>query len=95
LSISALVGDRLSASRPCRFTPGGRKPLNRSLGGPQRLSGQYGEVKILDPTGTRTPASQFPRAASRFTDCKPEGGGFETLCGQILPSLGRCSSLVD
>jgi hypothetical protein len=35
-----------------------RYPMDRRLGGPQSRSGQYGEVKILDPTGTRTPTSQ-------------------------------------
>jgi hypothetical protein len=29
--------------------------LYRRLGGPQSRSGQHGEVKIPDPTGTRTP----------------------------------------
>jgi hypothetical protein len=31
------------------------------LGGPQSQSGRFGEVKILDPTGTRTPT---PRSSS-------------------------------
>jgi hypothetical protein len=39
-------------------------PLDRRLSGPQSRSGQYGEVKILAPTGTRTPthrsSSQYP-----------------------------------
>jgi hypothetical protein len=35
-----------------------RYPLNRRLGGPQSRSGRHGEVKILDPTGTRIPAPQ-------------------------------------
>jgi hypothetical protein len=34
---------------------GPRYPLDRRLGGPQSRSGLFGEVKILDPTGTRTP----------------------------------------
>jgi hypothetical protein len=29
--------------------------LDRRLGGPQSWSGRFGEGKILDPTGTRTP----------------------------------------
>jgi hypothetical protein len=32
-----------------------RYPLDRRLSGPQSLSGQRGEEKVLDPTGTRTP----------------------------------------
>jgi hypothetical protein len=32
-----------------------RHPLDRRLGGPKSRSGRRGEVKILDPTGTRTP----------------------------------------
>jgi hypothetical protein len=31
------------------------------LGGPQSRSGRFGEEKILDPTGTRTPT---PRSSS-------------------------------
>jgi hypothetical protein len=55
---SALAGGELSASRPGRFTPGGkspRYPLDRKLDGPQSRSGRRREEKILDPTGTRTP----------------------------------------
>jgi hypothetical protein len=54
----------LSASRSCRFTPGEialRFPLDRTLGGPQSLSGQHGKIKILVPTETRTPA---PRSSN-------------------------------
>jgi hypothetical protein len=32
-----------------------RYPLSRWLGGPQSRSGRFGEEKINDPTGTRTP----------------------------------------
>jgi hypothetical protein len=32
-----------------------RFPLDRRLGGPQSLSGRFGEVKILTPIGTWTP----------------------------------------
>jgi hypothetical protein len=55
---SALVGGEWSVSRPFRFTPGKepRYPFYRRLGGPQSRSGRYGELKIFDPTGTRTPA---------------------------------------
>jgi hypothetical protein len=34
---------------------GPRYPLDRRLGGPQSRSGRFGEVKILTPTGIRTP----------------------------------------
>jgi hypothetical protein len=44
--------------RPPGKTP---YPLDRSLGGRQRRSGCCGEVKILDPTWTRTPT---PRSSS-------------------------------
>jgi hypothetical protein len=40
-----------------------RYPLDRRLGGPQSQSGRYREGKILDPTGTRTPA---PRSSSPY-----------------------------
>jgi hypothetical protein len=43
-----------------RFIPGERArrhSLDRRLGVPQRRSGRNGEVKILDPTGARTPNS--------------------------------------
>jgi hypothetical protein len=30
-------------------------PLNSRLGGPKSRYGRYGEVKMIDPTGTRTP----------------------------------------
>jgi hypothetical protein len=48
-----------SASHPCRFTPGieVRLPI-------ESWSGQYGEVKILDPTGTQTPT---PRSSSPWS----------------------------
>jgi hypothetical protein len=38
-----------------------RYPLNRRLGGPHSRSGRFGEERILDPTGTRTPT---PRSSS-------------------------------
>jgi hypothetical protein len=44
-----------------------RYPLDRRLGGPQSRSGRFGEVKIIDPTGTRTPTPQSSN--SRYTDC--------------------------
>jgi hypothetical protein len=53
-----------SASRTCSFTPGESAPgteLDRRLSRPQSRSGRYGEVTILDPTGTRT---RTPRSSS-------------------------------
>jgi hypothetical protein len=47
-----------AASRLCLFTPRGKKTrysLDKRLGGPHSRSGRYGEVEILDCTGTRTP----------------------------------------
>jgi hypothetical protein len=47
---STPVGSEWLASRPCRFTSGGKSPhylLNRRLGGPQRRSRRFGENKIL------------------------------------------------
>jgi hypothetical protein len=58
---SALLGGEWSTSRPGRFTPRGKSPLyplDRRLGGPHSRSGRFGEEKILDPTGTRTPSRQ-------------------------------------
>jgi hypothetical protein len=51
---SELVGGEWSASRPGRFTAGGkspRYPLDRRLGGPQNQSGRRGEEKILPLPG--------------------------------------------
>jgi hypothetical protein len=42
--------------------------LDRKLVGPQGWSGRYREVKILDPTGTRTP-KVVQLVASRCNDC--------------------------
>jgi hypothetical protein len=53
---SALVGGEWSASSPGRFTPGERGPDTHWIGGwvdPSQYE-RHGEVKILDPTGTRT-----------------------------------------
>jgi hypothetical protein len=38
-----------------------RYPMDRRLGGPQSRSARYGEGKILDPTGARTPV---PRSSN-------------------------------
>jgi hypothetical protein len=49
---------------PLRLYPWGKSPRflsDKRLGGPQSQSARYGEVKILDPTGTQTPT---PRSAS-------------------------------
>jgi hypothetical protein len=46
-----------------------RYPLDRRLGGPQSRPGRYEEVKVLDPTGTRTPTLDVQPVASRYTDC--------------------------
>jgi hypothetical protein len=35
--------------------------LDRRLGGSQSRSGRYEEVKILDPTGIRTPINRLSR----------------------------------
>jgi hypothetical protein len=46
-----------------------RYPFDTRLGGPQSRSGRYGKVKILYPTGTRTPAPPVVQSvASRYTD---------------------------
>jgi hypothetical protein len=58
----------LAALPPWETAP--RYPLDSKLGGPHRRSGRYGEVKILDPTGTRTPShsSIVQPVGSRYTD---------------------------
>jgi hypothetical protein len=43
-----------------------RYPLDRRLGGPQSRSGRFGEEKILDPTGTRTPDTSVVQPAARY-----------------------------
>jgi hypothetical protein len=56
---------------PAALPPGKspRYPFYRRLGGPQSRSGPYGEVKLFDPTGTRTPAPLVIQpVASRYTD---------------------------
>jgi hypothetical protein len=60
---SALVGGELSASRPGRFTSGKESPVAivQEVGWTPELIWTIGEVKILDPTGTRTPT---PRSSS-------------------------------
>jgi hypothetical protein len=63
---SELVGGEWSASRG--KSP--QCPLDRRSGGPQSRSGRHGEVKILDPTETRTPVA-VPTALSRLTMAFP------------------------
>jgi hypothetical protein len=44
-------------------------PLDRRFGGPQSRSRRYGEMKILNPTRTRTlTPSDMQLVASRYTD---------------------------
>jgi hypothetical protein len=58
---SALVAGVWPASRPLALPPPPPLekcfwyPLDTRFGGPQSQSGQHGEVKILDSTGTQTP----------------------------------------
>jgi hypothetical protein len=70
---SELVGGECSASNSGRFTSGERAPGAHWIGGlgvPQGRSGQCGEVKMFDPTGTRNAdPSVVQPVASRYTDC--------------------------
>jgi hypothetical protein len=60
-------------------------PLDGRLGGPKSRSGRYGEKKILDPTGTRTPTPRSSRGEVVKVLCyKPEGCGFETRWGEYI-----------
>jgi hypothetical protein len=45
---------------------GPRYPFYMRLGGPQSQSGQYGEVKIIYPTGTQTPAPLLVQPVAIF-----------------------------
>jgi hypothetical protein len=49
-------------------------PLKRRLGGSQSRFGRYGEEKILDPTGTRTPTPLY--AGMDRTDVDSSNGKF-------------------
>jgi hypothetical protein len=63
---------------PAALLPGKspRYPFYRRLGGPQSLSGRYGEVTIFYPTGTRTPPPPVVQPmASRYTDYTNTGPG--------------------
>jgi hypothetical protein len=46
---------------PATFPPGKKPPVpfGIRLGGTKNWSGRYEEMKILDPTGTRTPTPWF------------------------------------
>jgi hypothetical protein len=44
-----------------------RYPLDRRLGGPQSRSERFGEEKILDPTGTRTPTPRSSKPVAMPT----------------------------
>jgi hypothetical protein len=50
------------------FTTRPQYPLDRRPGGPRSRSGRYGEVKILAPTGTRTPTPEVQSLACHYTD---------------------------
>jgi hypothetical protein len=54
LTLALVVGE-ISFTPRAALLPGKEPqyPLDRRLGGPQSRSGRHGEVKILDPTGTR------------------------------------------
>jgi hypothetical protein len=58
--------------------------LYRRLGGPQNRSGRHGEVKILDPTGTRTPTSQ---------SSSPQPVAIPTALSDALQFAGLSSSV--
>jgi hypothetical protein len=72
--------------------------LVRMLGGPQNRSQRYGEVKILDPTGTRTPTRRssspclvaIPTALPRLLKTIPTerpplvGEVSANVCGQTV-----------
>jgi hypothetical protein len=69
---SALAGGECSASRPGRFTPGGkspRYPLDRGFGGPQSRSGQRAEnpwqywESSSDPSVVQLVASRYTNYA--------------------------------
>jgi hypothetical protein len=67
---SVLVWGELLASRLGRFNPGGKSPrdlLDRRLGGPQNRSGRRGEMKILDPTGTRNSGPSVVQLPARLS----------------------------
>jgi hypothetical protein len=60
-----------------------RNPYDRRLGWLQSRSGWYGEVKILDPTGTRT---VFPRSSIPVCPCTRSNRSYITLNGSPVYS---------
>jgi hypothetical protein len=76
-----------------------RYPLDRRLGALQSRSGRFGEEKILDTTGTRTPTPRssspqlvaIPTTLSRLLN-KMSFAGFEVLkAADMTPSSPVCS----
>jgi hypothetical protein len=60
LGTSFKVSGQLHAPPALPPGKGPRYPFDRRLGGPQSRSGRFGEDKILDPTGIRTPTLGRP-----------------------------------
>jgi hypothetical protein len=70
----ALAGGEWSASLLGRFPPRKGPPVSigQEVGWPQSRSGQHGDEKILDPTGTRTrPLGRPARSQSLYQLCYP------------------------
>jgi hypothetical protein len=68
----ALVGSELSASRLTRFTLGERAPGANRIGGGVDPGPGLDEVRIIDPTETRTPTPPPPvvqPVSCLYTDC--------------------------
>jgi hypothetical protein len=82
---SALVGGEWLASRPGRFTPGGKPPypLDRRLVGPQSHSGRHGEEKFLDPTGTELRPSDRPARSQSLYRLRYPGCSKETFLSKF------------
>jgi hypothetical protein len=57
---SALDGSEWPVSRPCHFILGESAPITIR----EEAGGSHGEVKILDPTGSRTRAPQIVKAVA-------------------------------
>jgi hypothetical protein len=69
---------------PAALPPGKspRYPFYRRLGGPQSRSGRYGEVKIIYPIGTRTPAPPGRPARSQSLYRLSYPGSTHLLCNK-------------
>jgi hypothetical protein len=80
------VSGQLHAPTALPLGKGPRYPFYRRLGGPQSRSGRYGEAKIFNPTGTRTPAppGRPARSQSLYRLSYP---GSQLLLLQILNSV--------